>query len=182
MGSLFVIPIILQPKHDYVKLIIDARYLNSMTDLTNYPWPLEPIQTIMTLINGNIFSVCDLSSAIHIVLLDEHTQKLTSFIIGGKQYTFTRGFYGLKTLPSFFSRMMTYHFQPLIKKKQAITHIDDTLMQAKNKQEMFTVIQVYHNLLRRAALKAAPDKTLFFLRKHQSPGACNSSRRNTTSG
>ena len=33
MGSLFVNPIILMPKNDYVKLVIDARYLNSVTDL-----------------------------------------------------------------------------------------------------------------------------------------------------
>ena len=61
--------------------------------------------------------------------------------------------------------MMTIHFEPIIKKKQAITYIDDTLMQAKNKREMFTVIQEYHDLLRKAGFKAAPDKTLFFLRK-----------------
>ena len=61
--------------------------------------------------------------------------------------------------------MMTIRFEPLVKKKQAITYIDDTLMQARNKQEMFTVIQEYHDLLRKAGLKAAPDKTLFFLRK-----------------
>ena len=36
MGSLFVNPIILMPKNDYVKLVIDARYLNTVTDLTNY--------------------------------------------------------------------------------------------------------------------------------------------------
>ena len=36
MGSLFVSPIILMPKNDYVKLVNDARYLNSVTDLTNY--------------------------------------------------------------------------------------------------------------------------------------------------
>ena len=35
MGSLFVNPITLMPKNDYVKLVIDARYLNSVTDLTN---------------------------------------------------------------------------------------------------------------------------------------------------
>ena len=35
MGSLFVNPKILIPKNDYVKLVIDARYLNSVTDLTN---------------------------------------------------------------------------------------------------------------------------------------------------
>ena len=36
MGSLFVNPRILMPKNDYVKLVIDARYLNSVTDLTDY--------------------------------------------------------------------------------------------------------------------------------------------------
>ena len=37
MGSLFVDPIILMPETDFVKLKIDARYLNSVTDLTNTP-------------------------------------------------------------------------------------------------------------------------------------------------
>ena len=35
MGSLFVNPIILMPKNDYVKLVIDAIYINSVTDLSN---------------------------------------------------------------------------------------------------------------------------------------------------
>ena len=35
MGSLFVSPIILMPESDYVKLVIDARYLKAVTDLTN---------------------------------------------------------------------------------------------------------------------------------------------------
>ena len=34
MESRFVNPIILMPKKDYVKLVSDARYLNSVTDLT----------------------------------------------------------------------------------------------------------------------------------------------------
>ena len=60
---------------------------------------------------------------------------------------------------------MTIHFEPLIKKKQAITYMDDTIMQSQNKNEMFTVINEYHTLLRKAGLKAAPDKTFFFLKK-----------------
>ena len=121
MGSLFVNPIILMPKNDYVKLVIDARYLNSVTDLTNYSWPLEPV---------------------------------TAHPEGNPN-----------GLPNFFSRLMTIHFDPLIKKKQAITYTDDTVMQSQNKNEMFTVINEYHTLLRRAGLKAAPDKTFFFLKK-----------------
>ena len=165
MGSLFVNPIILMPKSDYVKLIIDARFLNSVTDLTNYSWPLEPVQMIMTRVNGKFFSVSDLSCAYHQVPLSPETQKLTSSIIGGKQYTYTRGFYGLCGLPNFFSRLMTIHFEPLIKKKQAITYIDDTIMQSQNKGEMFSIIHEYHNLLRKAGLKAAPEKTFFFFKK-----------------
>ena len=64
-----------------------------------------------------------------------------------------------------FSRLMTIHFDRLIKKKQDFTYIDDTIMQSQNKNEMFTVINEYHTLLSKASLKAAPDKTLFFLKK-----------------
>ena len=58
---------------------------------------------------------------------------------------------------------MRYAFGPLIKLKQAITYIDDTLLQAKDKREMFTIVREYHSLLRKANLKAAHDKTILFL-------------------
>ena len=67
LGSLFVKPIILLPKADYVKLVIDARYPNSITDLTNYSWPLEPVQMIMTKINGKNFKTSQqVISLVHI--------------------------------------------------------------------------------------------------------------------
>ena len=83
LGSLFVNPIILLPKADYDELVIDARYLNSITDLTNYSWPLEPVQMFMTRINGKYFTASDRSCAYHKVPLSEETQKLTSFIVDG---------------------------------------------------------------------------------------------------
>ena len=161
MGSLFVNPINLMPKNNYVKLVIDARYLNSVTDLTNYSWPLEPVQMIMSRVNRNFLSVSDLSCTYHQVPFSLETQKLTNFIIGGRQYTFTRGFYGLCGLLNFFYRLMTIHFDPLIRKKQAITYIDDTIMQSQTRSEMFTIINEYQTLLRKAGLKAAPEKTFF---------------------
>ena len=110
-----------------MKLIIDASYLNSVTDLKNYSWPLEPAQMIMTRVNGKVFSVSDLSCACHQVPPSPETQKLTSFVIGGKQYIYTRGFCGLCEAPKFFSRLITILFDPLIKKEQAITYNDDTI-------------------------------------------------------
>ena len=118
----------------------------------------------MTRVNGKFFSVCDLSCAYHQVPISFETQKLTSFI-GGRQYTFTPGFYGLCGLPGFFSRLMTIHFDSLIRKKQAITYIDNTIMQSQTRGEMFTIISEYHTPLRKVGLKAAPDKTIFFLKK-----------------
>ena len=62
---------------------------------------------------------------------------------------------------------MTILFELLTKKKQAITYIDDAIMQSKNKGEMFSIIHEYHNLLGKAGWKAAPEKTFFFLRKEK---------------
>ena len=59
---------------------------------------------------------------------------------------------------------MRYAFGPLIKEKKAITYIDDPLLQSNTKEEMFNIIKDYHALLRKANLKAASDKTMFYLR------------------
>ena len=109
LNSWFVNPIIILPKNDYVKLVIDARYLNSITDTSNSSWPLEPLQVLMTRVNGAYFTSSDLSCAYHQVPLTEETQKLTSFIVGGRQYTYQVGFYGLKPLPNFLVNLCVIH-------------------------------------------------------------------------
>ena len=76
MVPLFVNPNIPKPKNDYVKLVIDARYLNSVTELTNHSWLLQTVQMIMTRVIGKFFSVSDLSCAYHQVPLSPETQKL----------------------------------------------------------------------------------------------------------
>ena len=60
---------------------------------------------------------------------------------------------------------MAINFKPLIKKKKAITYLDDSLLQSHTRAEMFTIIHEYHQLLREGGFKAAPDKTHFFSRK-----------------
>ena len=94
LGSLLCNSIILLPKTEYVKLVIDAGYLNTITKLTNYLWPLEPVQMNMTRINGKYFTAGDLSCSYHHVHLSTATQKMTSFVIGGKQNTYHVRFHG----------------------------------------------------------------------------------------
>ena len=50
---------------------------------------------------------------------------------------FERGFYGQCGLLNFFSRIMTIHFDEMIAKKQAITYIDDVILQAKTEKDMW---------------------------------------------
>ena len=148
MGSLFTNLIIILPKRDSVKLVIDARYLNSITDLSNYSWPLEPVQMLLTRLDGAYYIISDLASAYKQVPLSEDTKKLTSFVVGGKQYMFERGFYGLCGLPIFFSQTMTIHTAEKIAKRQAITYFDDLILQAKTKVEMWEILESYFKCLR----------------------------------
>ena len=147
MLSLFANPILLLVQNDYVRIVIDARNLNSVTKLTTYSWLLESVQIIMTRVNGKIFSLSDLFCSYHQVPLTPETQMLTTSITFGKKYTYTCGFYGLCGLPNFFSQLMTFPFDPLIRKKQAITYNDLTIMQSQNENEMFTVINEYQTLV-----------------------------------
>ena len=53
MGSEVINHIEILPKGNIVKLVIDARYSNSITDLSRYSWPLEPIGSLITKLIGN---------------------------------------------------------------------------------------------------------------------------------
>ena len=105
-----------------------------------------------------------MSSAYNQVPLTPETLRLVNFVIGNIQYQFIKGFYGLAGLPNFFSRLMTIYFHNEIRNGNALTYLDDVLLQAGTKQEMFAVLRKYHEVLRKENLRAAPDKTFFFLR------------------
>ena len=98
---------------------------------------------LLTRLDGVYYTTIDLASAYNQVPLSEDTKELTSFVVVEKQYMFERGFYGLCGLPNLFSRIMTIHFSEMIAKKQAITYIDDVILQAKTKLEMWKNLESY---------------------------------------
>ena len=57
---------------------------------------------------------------------------------------------------------MTIHFAEMIAKKEAITYIDDVILQAKTKAEMWKNLESHFKCLRSSGLKAAPNKTKLF--------------------
>ena len=103
-GTTFLNPSIIIKKGDAIKVVLDARHLNSNTDQELQSWPIELLAPQSARANKKYKSIIDLMHAYAHTPLDGETIKLTGFSSGDKLYTFIRGFYGLKGLPIFFTR------------------------------------------------------------------------------
>ena len=108
-------------------------------------WPIKPIQVILTKLNGKFFTTADMNSAYNQMPLDEQSRQLTKFVIGNQQYEFSRLFHGISIGPAAFSAFMSKIFRPLKLKQNAITYLDDVLMQSQTKDEMFIILEQYSN-------------------------------------
>ena len=104
-----------------------------------------------------------MNSAYNQMPLAEQSRRLTQFIIGNQQYELNRLFYGISIGSAAFSAFMSKIFRPLILKKHAVTYLDDVFMQSQMKNEMFITLEQHHQILKNENMKAAPDKSHFFL-------------------
>ena len=68
-------------KGESLKLVLDARYLNSLIDESKGNWPIEPIQMVLTKVNGQYFTTVDMNSAYNQMPSDEQSRRLTQFVI-----------------------------------------------------------------------------------------------------
>ena len=81
MGSMLISTMIILSEGNIVKLVLDARYLNSITDLTSYSWPLEQVGTLLNRVNGKYFTTSELCSANnHPVLLLAKSNTFSSVV------------------------------------------------------------------------------------------------------
>ena len=118
--------------------------------------------------NKKFKSTIDILYAYAHTPLDEETIKLTGFSSRDKLYTFIRGFYGLKGLPNFFTKQMSTFVRPLVDKRSALVYIDDILLLAVEKQEMFELIKELHKKATKEYLKLAPERSCYMLlRSHR---------------
>ena len=115
-GTTFLNPLIIITKGDTIKVVLDARHLNSNTDQSFESWPIEPLAPQFARANKKFKSAIDLMYAYAHAPLDEETITLTSFSSGDKLCAFIRGFYGLKGIPNFFTKQMYSFFQSLLTK------------------------------------------------------------------
>ena len=165
IGTTFLNPLIIIPTGDAIKVVLDARHLNSNTNQEFESWPIEPLAPQLARANKKYKSTIDLMYAYAHTPLDEETIKLTGFSSGDKLYAFIRGFYGLKRLSNCFTKQMSTFFRSLIDKRSALVYIDDILLLADEKQEMFELIKELHKIATKENFKLAPEKSFYMLLK-----------------
>ena len=164
-GTTYLNPLIIIPKGDTIKCVLDARHLNSNTEQSDESWPIEPLAPQLARANKKYKSAIDLMYAYAHTPLDEDTIKLTSFSSGDKLFAFIRGFYGLKGLPNFFTKQMSTFFKTLIEQGFALVYIDDILLLSDSKEHMFQLIEQLHLISTKHNLKLAPEKSFSMLLK-----------------
>ena len=64
---------------------------------------------------------------------------------------------------------MSRIFRPLILNKNAITYLDDVFMETQTKDEILIVLEKNHQILLHENMRAAPDKSHFFLTRVKFP-------------
>ena len=144
---------------------MDARHSNSNLDRELESWPIESLAPQLARANKKYKSTIDLMYAYAHTRLDEETIKLTGFSFGDELYIFIRGFYGLEGLPNFFTKQMSTFFRLLIDKRSALVYIDDVLLLADEKQELFELIKELQKIATKENLKLAPEKSFYMLLK-----------------
>ena len=104
-----------------------------------------------------------MNSAYNQTPLDKPSQRLTNFVIPGKQYCFKRLFYGISIGRAAFSSFMSSILKPLIRKNKLITYLNDVFIQDTTTDTMLQTLTEYRTILEKENLEAAPDKSFFFL-------------------
>ena len=104
---------------------------------------IEPIQIILTRINGHYYTFADMNSAYNQKPLDEHSCRLTQFVIGKQQLEIQRLLSGLSMRPAHFSAFIRTNFRPLIVSKNMNTYLT---MFSYNHKENEKNVQSYRQI------------------------------------
>lgn len=141
------------------RMVIDYRKLNKETIRDRYPIP--EINEILPQIGKNkLFSVLDLKSGFHQILLRESDREKTAFSINNAKYEFTRLPFGLKNAPSIFQRALDDILREHIG-KICFIYMDDIIIFAEDEDSHLKNISTIFETLEKANIKVQLDKCEF---------------------
>jgi hypothetical protein len=160
-------PILIDPKkpdnqgNKRWRLVVDFRKLNEITQSDAYPLP-NISEILEQLGNSKYFSVIDLATGLHQILLSEESKPLTAFLFEG-HYHYKRLPMGLKSSPASFRRLMNTVLSGLQGIK-CFVYLDDIVVYGSSLRDHNNKLTEIFQRLRQHNLKLRPTKCEF-LRK-----------------
>lgn len=144
--------------NDELRLVVDFRALNAITEPLAYPFPSVNDQ-VLDLHGSKIYSQLDLKSGFYHVRMQESDKAKTSFVIFNEHYEFNRMAMGLMNSPRFFQRIIARIFSKL---KFVKVFVDDILIFSRDETEHIVHLKTVLNLLEENNLTIRFDKSSFF--------------------
>jgi hypothetical protein len=143
------------------RLVVDFRKLNDITESDAYPLP-NITEILEQLGHSKYFSVIDLATGFHQILLSEDSKPFTAFTFEGR-YQYKRLPMGLKNSPATFQRLMN-HVLTGLQGIKCLVYLDDIVIYGSSLRDHNNKLIDVFNRLRQHNLKLQPSKCSF-LRK-----------------
>jgi hypothetical protein len=155
----------LKKKDSTLRLCINYRQLNKMTNKEKYPLPR--INDLFDQVGGaNIFSKLDLRSSYHHVRIKDEDIRKTTFRTRYGHYEFVVIPFGLTNAPATFMCLMNSIFSQYLD-KFVVVFIDDILVYSKTEEEHDEHLRIVLQTLRKHKLYAKFDKCDFYQKEIQ---------------
>lgn len=157
--------VLVKKKSGEIRFCVDFRKINKITIPINFPLPnLTDVFDALADAQPTIFSVLDLKSGYHQILLDPATKEKTTFVTHSGQYQFLRLPFGLSNAPASFMSLMAHVFKGMTF-QSVLCYLDDILVFSKDFESHLLHLQEVFDRLRTAKLKLHPKKCSFGLPK-----------------
>lgn len=152
--------VIVKKKNGDIRLCLDFRGLNSLTNRPIYPIP-EAQELFDTLSGSHFFSTLDLSNGYYNVEIDEKDKEKTAFATKRGHFEFNRLPFGLCGAPATFQKIMNM----ILNKEnysRCLVYLDDVLIFSKSFDKHLEDIEVIFGKIRESGVKLSPKKCFFF--------------------
>lgn len=159
--SPYTSPIVLvKKKCGAVRMCVDYRNLNKITERDNYPLPLIEDQ-IDALQNKRFFSCLDLKDSFYHVPVSIDSIKYTSFVTPLGQFEFTRMPFGARNASSVFQRYINTLFRSLVDSNKILIYMDDIMVATTTLEEHLGILSEVFSIIGKHSLKLKLAKCRF---------------------
>ena len=151
--------VIVRKKNGDIRLCVDFRNLNKVSDKDNYPIPT--MEKILQQVSGSeMFSLLDGFSGYNQVLVSKADQLKTTFRTPWGTYAYRKIPFGLINARATFQRAMDITFRGLIG-KFVIIYLDDVTIFSKNRTDHLTHLRRVFERCRKYGISLNPKKSIF---------------------